>query len=972
MKKVLILFIVLGVFGSCKNKEKNKKNLVKINTELKTKKNSSSIQKLNSSPKFRIVKKEKEIYSKPKISMKSGYIVFKNYFLDLVSMSIIRNDYLDSDYIEVAGNKVLKNSSPHLLLYNVKNIKTYQNISALFVRDDSEYNDFCSRGKDPIKKGYEYGMAFFNESINSIFLSSDGVYAGGVTAVGYTKGNSCNVWNLKTNEMLLSIKNVYGKCNKIKKHPTLPLIIIGCKYSAFIVNLNSKKVVKKYEELPLYLLKFSTNGKFLFLNEDLYNSQNIDPNKWVKINNFKIKGKKLLDVGFSEKYIVSAYKKWDPIKVKVKKKNDPPKVKTTGGNIFGKPDQQNQEEKNDVDDVDEKKVKHPDQFMPDEDNVDEEKVDKEKKIEVIQKKQNIDFIVSDYNKKQIRKFSYKTIYGIKVRFLKNFKYIYVSTNDGKLFIRDWKKNINVVEFLVDNNGEWVSVVNNKWVNYSINGEKYLLNKTKYVKNNKEIKKFMNGLGIKSIHGVKKVVNTKKQKLIIYDSFPNKIGSYILKYKKGFNVVKKGSWLFNENSRNLILSCKTEDKEEKLSYSFFTNVTSLTNLNNINYNTGDYYRTMALKPKSSLVLHGNESGRLRLATVKNLSKTKINFQGDFLSIYKHCGDFCHPDNKRITSHICREFGGKNIYIKPKKCKNRCGVAHRQYITSLGFSIDGKYAYSTGYSWDGGCFSNLVGRTSSIASEGRIWDVQKKKEICNAGSIVKGAPHVEGFTISPDGKLFAESFYEIKIHRTKDCKVIKTIPLYRFLKRNKHELLFTPNNQYLIGFKNKIDIFDVKTGEHIKEIPVNLGEFFNIKTQYHKKVMGVSYDSEYVSVGSSNHANISPIFKNSPRYIIKSTDKYNEEYSYVKFSKNGKYFYGGTVGGSFSIWDWKKGEEIIRIRFLKDGEWIILTKSGYFATSKGALKMINLYDKTNKKIDFKKVKKFNKPNRIKQIIRSLKFN
>lgn len=243
----------------------------------------------------------------------------------------------------------------------------------------------------------------------------------------------------------------------------------------------------------------------------------------------------------------------------------------------------------------------------------------------------------------------------------------------------------------------------------------------------------------------------------------------------------------------------------------------------------------------------------------------------------------PDGKYLISGGPRA-GAAGRYIPPnmQMFDVSTGKEIRDFdpvaqIWSVAYSPDGKHALSGGVYVYGGRID--------------LWDVSSGKPVKTEEQGIDD-PSVLSVAFSADGKyaLSGGGKNELILWDAKRLTELKRFAGHQGVAQIS-SVAFSPNGKYALSatWKDNIKIWDVETGSELKTL--------------------------------EGHSSLNT-------------------YSAAKFSPDGKYVISAG-DASTRIWDVSTGEEIASMIAFKDGEWIVITKEGYYnASEKGAEKYLSI--------------------------------
>ena len=103
------------------------------------------------------------------------------------------------------------------------------------------------------------------------------------------------------------------------------------------------------------------------------------------------------------------------------------------------------------------------------------------------------------------------------------------------------------------------------------------------------------------------------------------------------------------------------------------------------------------------------------------------------------------------------------------------------------------------------------------------------------------------------------------------------------------------------------------------------------------VAITPDGKYIVSGSRD--NTIKLWDIKSGEEIRTFEGHSRWVTSVAITPDGKYIVSGSDDKTIKLWDIKSGEEIAQFTSLEDGEWISLTKDGYYDCSENAYKYFN---------------------------------
>jgi hypothetical protein len=155
--------------------------------------------------------------------------------------------------------------------------------------------------------------------------------------------------------------------------------------------------------------------------------------------------------------------------------------------------------------------------------------------------------------------------------------------------------------------------------------------------------------------------------------------------------------------------------------------------------------------------------------------------------------------------------------------------------------------------------------------------------------------------------------------KRIKEVRVAPLFTFISPS---AAISPDGKYIIsGARGKIVLWDAKNLSEIRQIDID------------QNIWSVDFspDGRYVLSGGSGRIIIWDITTGKEiKTIVHPSFARIMNAIMAKFSPDGKHIVS-TAGDAIRIWDVASGKEIATFLSFKDGEWIVITPSGYYHSS-----------------------------------------
>ena len=301
--------------------------------------------------------------------------------------------------------------------------------------------------------------------------------------------------------------------------------------------------------------------------------------------------------------------------------------------------------------------------------------------------------------------------------------------------------------------------------------------------------------------------------------------------------------------------------------------------------------------------------------------------------------------------------------------RTFTGHTNFVNSITFSRDGKYALSgsrdsTLKLWDietGKELRTFTGHTGTVWSvcispDGRyalsgsidstlkLWDIETGKEL---RTFTGHTGEVWSVCISPDGR-YALSGSRDKTLKLWDIETGKELRTFIGHTGVVWLVCISPDGRYALSgsWDNTLKLWDIETGKELMTFVGHIGA-----------VSSVSFSPSgiYALSGSFDNTlilwNIEYLFKF--RNDLRTFEGHTGIIKSVSFSPDGKYALSGSADNTLKLWDIEKGKELVTLILLDSNDWVAVTPSGLFDASPGAEKLI-YYVAGNKIIELNQLK------------------
>ena len=353
------------------------------------------------------------------------------------------------------------------------------------------------------------------------------------------------------------------------------------------------------------------------------------------------------------------------------------------------------------------------------------------------------------------------------------------------------------------------------------------------------------------------------------------------------------------------------------------------------NTGNLHRVV-WSPDGRFVLSTNSDGHLSLWDVTSRRQVR-SFTG---KLEKVLAADHSPDGRFILTGT--DNGNLVLWDFLKGVVTKRFKGHSQKVFCLSFTPDGHHAISGGADqkirlWDirdGKSIRTFAGHTAdvtclAVSPDGRmaisgsrdqtciLWDIATGRPL----NVFKGHQHwVNSVRFSPDGRTILSAGSD----RTWRLWQVAT---GRQIRSNEdksgwiHSTAFSPDGRFLFtGSWKTVTIWNVSSGEPVRTFNKHRGNVTDIS---------VSPDGRLaISGGDRQGVKIWETANGQERIDIRG---HLDAIRAVGFSLGGRHADTAGDDQTHRIWDVDTGAEIARMVSSNDGEWLIVTPDGYYATS-----------------------------------------
>lgn len=212
-----------------------------------------------------------------------------------------------------------------------------------------------------------------------------------------------------------------------------------------------------------------------------------------------------------------------------------------------------------------------------------------------------------------------------------------------------------------------------------------------------------------------------------------------------------------------------------------------------------------------------------------------------------------------------------------------------------------------------------------------DLKTGKKVITIDAHLKSITRLD---ISSDGGYLVSGSRDktVKLWNTSDMKLLKT---YEGHKDTVQDVKITNNGKYIVSCSgsyfdddDSIRIWDTATG---KELHV-------IKQGAEVRRLAVTPDSRYAISGADD--NIIRVWDIKTGEMVNSMKGHESSIWALTLTPDGKYLISGAFDNTVKIWNLKTGENLLTSAYFRDGEWITITRDGFFDASSNGAKYLNI--------------------------------
>lgn len=159
---------------------------------------------------------------------------------------------------------------------------------------------------------------------------------------------------------------------------------------------------------------------------------------------------------------------------------------------------------------------------------------------------------------------------------------------------------------------------------------------------------------------------------------------------------------------------------------------------------------------------------------------------------------------------------------------------------------------------------------------------------------------------------------------------------------------PNIMMSSSWDGTTRIWDIKTGLMVKKL-----------NGIHAPVHAALFTSDGSQVITAGDDRIIRIWDWQSGKIIKQLEGHKAEISNLTLSADGKMLLSSSLDGSVKFWNLEKGQEFFEHIYIRNKDWMVLTKEGYFNGTSGAMDYVHFVKGTQLYSTEQLIEKFYKP-------------
>lgn len=321
----------------------------------------------------------------------------------------------------------------------------------------------------------------------------------------------------------------------------------------------------------------------------------------------------------------------------------------------------------------------------------------------------------------------------------------------------------------------------------------------------------------------------------------------------------------------------------------------------------YAHTLAVSPDGRYILSGHQDNTLKLWDAQT---------GEHLKFLKGHGKWVKtiaflPDGKRALSGS----GDNTLKLWDLASGRVLGTfkGHKSTVREVRILNNGKTAVS-----------------GSADKTLKLWDLETGQEIRSFKGHQGSFATVEGVAVTSDGQLAVSASWDDTL-KLWDTATGDELRVYKADSKGLFCVDISPDDNYMLsgGYKKTLKLWNLRSGEVVRTFK---GHTSGIKA------VAFSPDGKYALSGSSDHT--VKLWDVATGKALLTLEGHAHTVETVMFSPDGRKAFSSSRDGTVCMWDLKTGQSIAVFAGFSDGEWIVMTREGYFNASENGARNLNV--------------------------------